>query len=163
MWSNISLYDILPGIKEVVESGSEASFTPEGISRRPMLYGGRDEIALVKSAVSLKKYDLPCYVRKSGKIVLHRVVKAEVKGGHNLYTMRGDNTYVNETGITDGQIVAVVTRFRRKGKWHSVNSRKYRLYTRLWCFIYPIRKPLRAIIRLPFRVFRKLKSVLKKP
>lgn len=163
MSSSISLYDLLPTIKDVVDKGKEVSFTPDGVSMRPMLYGGRDEIVLAKPEFPLKKYDLPLYVRKSGCIVLHRVVKVSLQKGQTLYTMRGDNTYLDEPGITEEQIVAVVTRFRRKGKWYGVTDSKYCSLIRLWCFIYPLRKTLRAIIRLPLRVIRKLKSLIKKP
>lgn len=163
MSSSFSLCELLPTIKEVIESGKEVSFTPNGISMRPMLYGGRDEIVLIKPNFPLKKYDLPLYVRKNGDIILHRVIKVERVKEKNFYTMRGDNTYVNEPGITDEQIVGVVTQFRRKNKWYKVTDKRYSAYEKIWCFIYPLRKPLRAIIRLPFRALRKVKSFIIKP
>ena len=163
MSGSISLNQLLPAIKDVVDKGKEVSFTPEGTSMKPMLYGGRDEIVLIRPEFPLKKYDLPLYVRKNGSIVLHRVVKVLNKNGNTLYTMRGDNTYSDEPGITNGQIVAVVSRFKRRGKWYEASNNRYCAYVKLWCFIYPLRKTLRAIIRLPFRVVRKLKLLIKKP
>ncbi len=141
--NNISIKDLSPTIKEVVNSGGRATFTPFGISMKPMLYGGRDEIILVKPTFPLKKYDLPFYTSPSGKMILHRVVKADKNG----YIMRGDNTYFNETGITDSDVIAVVSQFKRKGKWHSVTEPGYKVYCRLWVLTYPIRKILIKIKR----------------
>lgn len=163
LWSDISFKDLVPSIKEVVDNGGEATFTPRGFSMRPMLFGGRDEIVLVKPQLPLKKYDLPFYIRKNGVIVLHRIVGVSEKQGKTVYIMRGDNTYENEYGITDDMIIGVVSRFKRKGKWHDVTSRGYRAYAKIWSDTYLIRKPLRFVLRLPVRAFRKIKSLNVKP
>lgn len=155
MSNNIPLLDLIPTIKEVTDMGIEASFTPQGISMRPMLYGGRDEIVLIKPTFPLQKYSLPLYVRKDGKVVLHRVIKVEKIDGHSSYTMRGDNTFENECGITDEQIVAVVTRFKRKGVWHSAEEKWYLLYSKAWHLIFPIRRLFKRAFNLFARIFRK--------
>lgn len=140
MSNNLTLHDVLPAIKSVVESGNEASFIPEGISMRPMLSGGRDEIVLKRARFPLKKYELPLYVRSNGTIVLHRVVKVyRRKDGKNAYLFRGDNTFVTEHGIEDSNIIAVVTRFCRNGKWHNTCDLSYKIYAAVWTEIYPIR------------------------
>lgn len=160
MWNNLTLSAVLPAIKDVVDSGNEAMFTPEGRSMKPMLSGGRDKIVLVKPVFPLKKYDLPLYVRKSGQIVLHRVIKSEKTENGYVYTMRGDNTYINEPDIREEQIAAVVSRFCRKGKWYDVNSNMYKLYVRVWNCIFPFRRFVRFSANLLLRAVRKIKKQL---
>lgn len=121
---------------ESMENGSEALFTPGGVSMKPMLRNGRDTVALVKPKFPLHLYDLPLYRRENGTLVLHRIVA--VKG--NSYVMRGDNTYEDEPGITEKQILAVVRRFKRGRHWHLVTSPIYRLYAVLWVRFYPLRR-----------------------
>jgi len=161
--SNIPLPHLIPTIKEVTDMGLEASFTPQGISMRPMLYGGRDEIVLIKPSFPLQKYALPLYLRKNGSVVLHRVIKVEKIDGRNSYTMRGDNTFENESGITDEQIVAVVTRFKRNGVWHSVDEKGYLIYSNVWFLLFPIRRLLKRAFSLCVRIVKKIKAVFKKP
>ncbi len=148
--SGITIKDLIPAIKEVVESGGEATFTPFGISMRPMLYGGRDEIILKKPELPLKKYDLPLYVRDDGAVILHRVIKVQ----NGRYIMRGDNTYSDELNLRDENIVATVIRFKRKNKWYSVDKVGYRIYCKIWVGIYPLRRFIK-------RVEWKLKSIIK--
>ena len=163
MSNNIPLAQLIPAIKEVTDMGLKASFTPQGISMRPMLYGGRDEIELIKPTFPLQKYSLPLYVRKNGSVILHRVINTQKADGQNCYTMRGDNTFENEFGITDEQIVAVVTRFKRNGVWHSVDEKGYLLYSKVWHLIFPIRRLFKRAFSLCGRIVRKIKAVFKKP
>lgn len=162
MPNNITIRDLIPTIKEVVDNGSEATFIPHGVSMQPMLYGGRDEIILVKPKFPLNKYDIPLYLRKNGTVVLHRIVKVTDTENGRRYFMRGDNTWELEEGIEEKDMVAVVSRFCRKGKWYSAQSRSYRLYSVLWCKLFPLRKAADFLCRLPFRAARKLKRMITK-
>lgn len=160
MPNKITLRDLIPTIKEVVSQGQEATFIPHGISMKPMLKGGRDEIILIKPEFPLNKYDLPLYLRANGMVVLHRIVDIKKTDGKYEYIMRGDNTWTLEHGIYEENIVAVVSRFRRNGKWFSVTDRRYLSYVKFWDATFSLRKAIRWCIRLPFRAFRKLKRLL---
>lgn len=137
--SKLTLYEILPALEESIRSGSEALFTPGGRSMQPMLHSGKNKVALVRPSLPLKKHDLPLYRRAGGTLVLHRVVSVQ----NGSYTMRGDNTFEDEPGITNAQIIGVVSRFERHGKWISVQSPAYRLYCTVWVGIYPLRRLVR--------------------
>ena len=67
--------------------------------------------------------------------MLHRIIKVTDTG----YVIRGDNTFVKETHVTDRDIVGVLTHIKRKGKDVSLQSKGYRAYVRVWNFIYPVR------------------------
>lgn len=128
MIEQINLSDLLPVINEVLDSGGEFTFFPSGNSMRPMLYGKKCSVTIVRPAGRLKKYDLPLYRLQDGSFVLHRVVKVLP----DSYVMRGDCVVAKEYGITDSMIVGVVTGYNRLGKQHSVTSPFYRSYCRLW-------------------------------
>ncbi len=88
-------------------------------------------------------FDLPLYRRKDGSYVLHRVVNF---GGDGSYTMCGDNQFAVEKGITDDDIVGVVTAFYRKGKPYTVNSMKYRAYLEFMFYSKPLRKVIASTV-----------------
>lgn len=151
----IQLKELMPIIVEKLNNDGEVVFTPNGISMKPMLLGGRDVVTLTKVDKKLKKYDLPLYQRKDGKYILHRVVKVCKDG---TYTMRGDNQIYNEKGITDDQIIAIVTKFVRNGKEYSVSNKKYRFYCSFWNFIRIFKLGFDLFKRLCRKVIRKLKN-----
>ena len=136
MSDRMDLAQLLPVIEEVLSSDGEFSFIPGGNSMRPMLYGGRDTVTLVKSQGRLSKYDLPLYRRADGSFILHRVVKVLPQG----YVMRGDCTVAKEYGIDDKDIIGVVKSFTRRGKTLSTNTLSYRIYCRIWCFFPLLRR-----------------------
>ena len=109
--------------------------TPTGRSMRPMLRGDRDNILVEKPSGRLKKFDVALYARKNGTHVLHRVVAVRERD----YAMRGDNCDYTEYGITDDDLIGVMTGFWRKNRFVPVDSRCYRLYVRLNHATYPLR------------------------
>lgn len=137
-------------IVERVAEGQSVELPPRGISMLPLIREGRDSVILSPAPRHLKKYDIPLYRRENGSYVLHRVVGR--RGG--AYVMCGDNQYVKEYGITDGQIIAVVTSIRRAGREFGVKNPIYRLYVILWC----LSRPVRYFI---IRVLRKIKRIFK--
>ena len=161
MSSDITLSDLIPTIREVVNAGNEATFIPNGKSMRPFLEGGRDKIVLVKASFPLKKYDVPLYVRDDGSIVLHRVIKVTNTTDGPLYFFRGDNTWETEEGITNKHIVAMVSKFCRKGKWHSVKDKGYLFYCAFWCKTFSVRKFLFLSLSLFKRAVRKFIRIIK--
>ena len=125
---------LLPIIQEKLDAGQNVTFSPRGVSMQPMLKQGRDRVTLSPVKGPLKKYDLPLYRMDSGKFILHRIVAV---GEH--YICRGDNTYVDEIGIRQDQMIGVVSSFTRGNRSISVQSPLYRLYCRVWVAAYPLR------------------------
>lgn len=126
----------MPLVRECLASGRRVRYLPfRGLSMLPMLRQGIDTVELAPLPKQLKKYDLPVYQYPSGKYVMHRVVS--VKDDH--YVCLGDNTYQYEH-ITHGQMLGVVSAFKRGDKRIEVDNPWYRLYSRFWVWTYPIRK-----------------------
>ena len=161
MSSNITLKDLMPTIKEVVESGGEATFVPNGRSMKPLLYGGRDKIILKKPEFPLNKYDIPLYLRSDGTVVLHRIVKVVETQNGTKYFMRGDNTWPLEADIGEQNIVAVLARFCRKGKWYNANDKRHIAYAKIWCFLFPLRFFIYRCFDFLIRVIKKFGRIIK--
>lgn len=109
--------------------------TPSGRSMRPMLRGERDNILVEKPTGRLKKFDVALYTRRDGTSVLHRVVAVR----EHDYGMRGDNCDYTEFGITDGDVIGVLTGFWRGDRFIPVDDRRYRRYVRRHHATYPLR------------------------
>ncbi len=131
---SVSLEALMPILHQQLSRGSRVRFSPRGTSMLPMLRQGLDAVELGPCPGKLKKFDLPLYQRRDGQYVLHRIVRAR-----DTYTCIGDNQYRQETGITQAQIIGVVTAFFREGKRWEVTDWRYWLYCRLWHYSRPMR------------------------
>ena len=105
-----------------------------------MLRQGIDSVELAPLPERLQKYDLPVYQYPSGKYVMHRVIEVR----EDCYVCMGDNTYAYEY-IKPEWMVAVVSAFKRGNREISVDAPLYRLYSRIWVALYPVRKPMKRI------------------
>ncbi len=143
------LKDLMPIIKERLAAGESVTFTPNGVSMRPTIVGGRDKVTLSPLPEKIKKYDMVLYQRESGQYVLHRVAKVG-----DTYTFIGDNQFYFEPGVRYDQMIAIANEFIHKGKKHSVDEPLYKAYCRVWLFF----RPIRLFIA---RVVRKTKNILK--
>ena len=108
--------------------------TTVGMSMFPMLRNRRDTIIVSPVTGRLKKYDVPLY-RRGNDYVLHRIVKVTESG----YVICGDNCLYREHGITDEQILGVLSGFYRENHVVDMSGWGYRLYCRVWVAVYPVR------------------------
>lgn len=123
--------------------------TNVGVSMMPLLRQHRDVMIIERPNGRLKKYDCPLYKTRSGKYILHRIIKVR----ENDYVICGDNCVTFERGVTDKQILGVLTGVIRDGKTITMDNKLYKLYYHLWCdFIY-IRIAILHIIRFTKRIF----------
>ena len=115
--------------EEYLEKNGSMTYSNVGTSMMPLLKQGRDLFTVTKKGSErCRKYDVVLYRRPPDKYVLHRVVKVR----ENDYVILGDNCINKEYGITDDDILGVMTSFVHKGKQHSVNDMTYRIYSHLW-------------------------------
>ena len=113
----------------------------------PLIHHQRDNIIVIKNHPRLKKYDVPVCVNSNGDYVMHRVVK--VCDDH--YVIVGDNLLQREY-VTDDMICGVLVGFYKDGKKYidCQNSRLYKLYSRLWVALLPVR-PAMFFVRRCYR------------
>lgn len=145
----------LKTIKEAVDQKGIYSGLTSGTSMEPLIHNQRDTIIVVKPQGRLKKYDIPVYLTKSGKYIMHRVVK--VCSDH--YVIVGDNLLTKEY-VTDDMIVGVLRGFYKNGKTYIdlETNRLYKLYSRIWVALLPVR-PLYCYFK---RGVNKIKRILKR-
>ncbi len=125
-------------MQEQLREGRTVSFVPSGKSMRPMLDGGKDMIILKKPSGRLQMLDVALYFRReTDSYVVHRVVgfKRDM-----TYVMLGDNNFQREYGISDDDIIGVVTNYYHKGRMRSVNDITYRIYCNFWYYSRPVRR-----------------------
>ena len=139
-------------IEEEIRKNGRFVYSNRGTSMLPLIREGKDVVVLTPPSFPLRKYDVPLYkpAHFDGKYVLHRIVKV-VDGS---YVIRGDNCITCEYGVSDGDIVGVLSAVVRGGKEISVSSMGYKIYSRIWCFIYPLRYVFKRFKGLLRRIFR---------
>jgi len=123
-------------IKEILETRGIYTGLTMGASMEPLIHQQRDNIIVVKPEGRLKKYDIPVYVTSYGKYIMHRIV--EVHDNH--YIIVGDNLLRKEY-VTDDMIVGKLVGFYKNGKKYIdlQNNKKYKIYSRIWVALLPVR------------------------
>lgn len=143
-------------IKEILDSKGIYTGLTMGSSMEPLIHQQRDNIIVVKANGRLKKYDIPVYLTKSGKYVMHRII--EVFDDH--YTIVGDNLLLREY-VTDDRIVGKLVGFYKNGKKYIdlEKNKAYIAYSRIWVALLPVR-PIylfvrRALGRIKRHIFKR--------
>ena len=134
--------------EEFLEKNGEMTYSNVGVSMMPLLKQGRDLFTVRKKGTErCKKYDVVLYRRPPSSYVLHRVIQVNKKD----YVILGDNCVSREYGITDADIIGVMTGYVHNGRKHSVNELGYRIYSHIWVDLAPVRI-----------LFRRIRSKLKR-
>lgn len=137
MNKKVDLKDMIPLMREQLDAGKTVSFVPRGKSMLPMLIGGEDMIILEKPKGRLHMFDVALYYRReTDTYSVHRVVGFKKD---KTYVMLGDNNFQREYGITDDDVVGVVTNYYHKGKMRSMDDFTYRVYREFWYYSRPVR------------------------
>ncbi len=131
-------------LKEILNKTGKYTGLTVGSSMLPLIHHQKDNIIVIKNEGRLKKYDVPVYVLPSGKYVMHRVLK--VCDDH--YVIAGDNLLKKEY-VTDDMICGVLVGFYKDGKRYidCQNSVPYKIYSKIWADLFPIRPALLFIPR----------------
>ena len=141
--------------EEMLDEKGYIVYTNVGTSMMPLLRQRRDIIEIRKKPPGrCKKYDVVLY-KVGGKYILHRIIRVRDKD----YIIVGDHNIWREWGITDSQILGVMTRVIRNGKSITPDNLLYRFYVHLWVHLYP----LRAAILYGKRLIRGTASRLLRP
>lgn len=144
-------------IESYLREHGELTYHNKGVSMLPMLKAGRDLFHLqAKSAARCKKYDVVLY-RRGRSYVLHRIVEVRPDD----YVILGDNCANKEYGITDADILGVLSSFVHNGREISADDLGYQIYAKVWYRIYPIRRLAMRVKGKAGRVWRRLRDTVK--
>ena len=139
-------------IERLLEQGRSIQIQPQGYSMYPLFVPGRDAAVIERTeSTHLKRGDVVLYRRESGKLVLHRIYRIRKDG----FYMVGDNQSEVEGPLRASQIKGILTGFVRKGKYTSAGHPVYRLASRLWLFLRPMRPGLSKMAAAVKRMFRR--------
>lgn len=144
--------------EDELQKNGKIIHTNVGVSMMPLLRQNRDVMIIERPNGRLKKYDVPLYKRKNGQYVLHRILKVR----ENDYVICGDHCVKREYGITDKDIIGVLTGVIRDGKTITMDNLGYKFYYHLWCDFFYIRVFLLKVRFFLGRVKRSLTNKKKK-
>lgn len=137
--------------EEQLEKNGRLIYTNVGDSMKPLIRQDRDLVIIEKSCCRLEKYDVPLYRRNTGQYVLHRILKVR----KDDYVICGDNRWKKEYGISDNNVIGVLTGVVRNGKTVLTTDFRYRLYVHLWCDFFPVRAFIVRVILKVRKISRK--------
>ncbi len=141
--------------EEFLKKHGSLTYAFVGVSMLPLLRQNKDLFTVrKKDKKRCRVGDVVLYRRPPNQYVLHRIVHVRPSD----YVILGDNCVSKEYGITDSDIIGVMTGFVRDGKKHSVEETGYRLYTWIWLHTAPTRISLKKGC---FRMKRLIKRLLR--
>lgn len=123
-------------IEELLIQGKTVQIKPQGYSMYPVIVPGRDEAVVAPvNPDMVKRGDVILYRRDESILVLHRIWKRK---GNELYLV-GDNQKEIEGPLRPDQVRGILTELIRKGRRISADNIIYRVLTRIWLFLRPLR------------------------
>ena len=115
-------------IEQYLAENGRLIYTNKGRSMLPLLREGRDLFIIEAKGESRCSVGDAVLFKRGSDYVLHRVIAVHA----DSYDILGDNCITPERGITDDNVLGVMTGFVRNGKEHSINERSYKLYVYVW-------------------------------
>ena len=145
-------------IEEAIAEKGYIVYVNVGKSMMPLLRERKDLIEIRKKDPNerCKRYDVVLY-KRGDMNVLHRVLKVREKD----YVICGDHNIRREYGITDDQIIGVMTKVIRDGKSISTRNWKYRVYVHLWCDFFHARVAILYAKMIAGGIKRRVRKILR--
>ena len=130
-------------IEEIlIKNQNSVQLHPIGYSMYPLIVPDRDEVIISPLKKKIRRGDVLLFRRKSGKLVLHRVIKVKES---KLYFV-GDNQTEIEGPIDPSQVLGIMSSFIHKKTKYSVSNPLYFLSWQIWLILLPLRKPISLFI-----------------
>ena len=155
--SAIHMEDLVPIIREVLETGSEFRLYPRGRSMLPTIVEGKDSVMLAKPT-EVAVWDAVLYQRADGQYVLHRIVAEH----GDCYDMCGDNQLVIEKNVPKTALIAKVTAVYKGDECQNVTNPAYQKNLRRLYAAKPFQRAVQAAKRLLYPLYRPIKPFLGK-
>lgn len=134
--------ELLPEVVQLLSKGNSVTLKAKGNSMLPLLKDGRDHIVLVPFD-KLKKGDVVLAEINTDQYVLHRII--DIRGSRII--LMGDGNLRGKEICNIIDIAGVAKSFIRKGKSLDCNSLRWKIYSKVWPTLRPIRRYLLAIFR----------------
>lgn len=136
----------LPQVSELLKEGKTVTLRARGYSMRPFIEHDRDDLIFAYTD-SVKERDVVLAEISKGHFVCHRVEKID---GNNL-TLRGDGNICGTESCTLDDVRGKLIKVERLGKtWDLESSRFWKIYSKVWPSLLPIRRWLLAFNKVFF-------------
>lgn len=138
-------------MQTLIDEGRTIEFPVRGWSMRIFVEHERDKAVLTAcNPAELKRGDVVLAEVNHDTYVLHRIIGVD---GEHL-TLMGDGNLKGTENCTRADVIAIVTAWRRKGceQLDYVSTRKWRLYSKVWVALCPIRR----FLLLAWKTLRRL-------
>ena len=135
---SVDTREYLSAMEDLIGQGETVSIPVSGFSMNPFLADKRDAVLAKRPERDLKRGDIVLYKRRNGQYILHRIWRVNREG----YYMVGDAQTEIEGPIKQDQIIGLVEKIRRKGKWIDETDFLWKLFEKIWIRILPLRPVL---------------------
>lgn len=141
---------MMDAVRKLIDSGKTVTISLKGNSMNPFIVHLRDSMTLRKATdADIRKGTVALVLTDDGHYVLHRIYAVD----GDVITMLGDGNVKMTEKCTRANIIGVMQSLDRKGHTVTPESREWKLYSRLWNFLTPVRRYPLALWR---RLHRKL-------
>lgn len=141
---------MMDAVRKLIDSGKTVTISLKGNSMNPYIVHLRDSMTLRKATdADVRKGTVALVLTDDGHYVLHRIYAVD----GDVITMLGDGNVKMTEKCTRANIIGVMQSLDRKGHTVTPESREWKLYSRLWNFLTPVRRYPLALWR---RLHRKL-------
>lgn len=137
MKQTVSTEILFPVLEELMGQGETIGFAVSGMSMRPFLFGGRDQVIAERAKPEkVKKGDIVLWRMPQGKYLLHRITG--LKNG--MFETTGDGNCFRDGWYPLECIKARITVVIRNDKEISCDSGMWRVLSSIWMILFPLRR-----------------------
>lgn len=123
-------------IEKLLAENRRAAFTVTGMSMWPFLCHGRDSVIVEKAEQSrLKTGDIVLFRATENLYILHRITYLD----RDFFQTTGDGNLYRDRQMPRSCIAAKVVAVIRKGRSIDCSRKTWRILSRLWMLLYPLR------------------------
>lgn len=133
----------LPVMCELISQGHSVQLRAKGTSMRPFIEPEQD-VLLLSPADSYTIGDIVLAEVHPLHYVVHRIIA--INGTH--VTLQGDGNIKQQEHCTLANLHARLTAIQHPRHTQHTDTRRFRLCSRLWASLSPLRRPLLALYRL---------------
>ena len=142
----ISKAIMMEEIRTLISEGRTVTITVKGNSMNPFMVHMRDQMTLGPWKDEDIKVGTVALVRDTyGNHLIHRIIKVD----KDTVTLLGDGNVLQTEVATKDNIIGIMYSINRKGREISSKSRIWRMYSRFWMLLTPVR-------RYPLALWRKI-------
>jgi len=146
---------LFPQVKELLDNGHKVRITVTGSSMMPFLRENIDSVELsAANFESLRFGQIPLIRRADGQYILHRLICKK----KDRFFIAGDAQLWVEGPIYPEQLVAVVTKIWRGDRQISASNICWDMLSFIWW----LRIPAYRMLRIPYRLLKKVFGIVRK-